>query len=151
MIVKKIKELFKTKREDGQSIGGGIEDVATSGELRLSIDKFKSSLQMNEEIQDFSENMQKVLDRLDGNKYKNESKRIGRLCISKELLESNPEVVHKTLSKVVVVKYELGSCESFTEYIAISPHFEILEEEQLIPSYVAVCSNLGNITFDRAG
>lgn len=146
---------FKNKNHKGlfgnkESVieeSGGNEEVATSGELRSSLDKLKASLNMELKEEDAGSNTRSIFNRIDGKKE--ESKRIGKLCISNELVNDYPEEVQRILDKAVLVKYQLASCGSYVEYIATSERFEIVEDGKTISLYLAVCVEDGRITIER--
>jgi len=62
-------------------------------------------------------------------------RRYGKFTISRKLLFSDPALVRKILAQTIVVKCEsIFACYGF-EYLAISSHFDEVEQGAIIPEY----------------
>lgn len=131
---------FFSNKESVIEESGGNQQLATHGELSLSFNKLKASLNMAVTEEDTGSYTRDLF---------NKSQRIGKLCISNELVNDYPEEMQRILDEVVLVKYELASCGSYVEYIATSEHFEIVEEGEKIPLYLGVRQDNEKITFER--
>jgi hypothetical protein len=68
------------------------------------------------------------------------NKRIGKVIISIDIIESRPEVVHLIFSRFIPLRAEMMWHEGHIEYIGVSDMFDEREEGERIPEYVFECT-----------
>jgi len=76
------------------------------------------------------------------------TRRHGKFEVSVALIENNPEDVSKIFEGLVVTRAEHIFHSHIIEYLAWSPHFRELSENEATPEYMAMCSSQadGSIT-----
>lgn len=65
-------------------------------------------------------------------------RRIGIFSIDIKLVHTDPEMVQKVMSKVIVTRCEMIFHKDVFEYVALSPHFDELSEGESPPTYQVV-------------
>ncbi|WP_266032534.1 hypothetical protein [Brucella intermedia] len=64
--------------------------------------------------------------------------RVGQFQIEAEVIRDHPEIVMKVMAEVIVVRAEHHLINDRVEYDAWSPHFDIVPEGMVAPSYDVV-------------
>ncbi|QIG76859.1 hypothetical protein EVC30_030 [Rhizobium phage RHph_Y1_11] len=62
-------------------------------------------------------------------------KRPGRVQVSREIIESDPETVRDILGQILTVEARSRYISNDVEYTGFSEHFEVQEDENNVPLY----------------
>jgi len=66
------------------------------------------------------------------------NRRLGKFYITFDAIETDHEYVRQVMGEVIVLRAEAFLHSSMVEYIAVSKHFDILEEGFMLPEYEAI-------------
>jgi len=78
------------------------------------------------------------------------SRRFGSFRIQFDKIENDEKYLYHLMGEVIIIRAEALLHNSTVEYIAISPHFDELEEGTVIPEYKAIMhSEKGFLRFEK--
>jgi hypothetical protein len=78
------------------------------------------------------------------------NKRLGKFYITFDAIEIDHEYVYRVMGEVIVIRAEVLLHMDSIEYIAISKHFDIVEEGFIMPEYKAILSSeKGFLRFEK--
>lgn len=76
-------------------------------------------------------------------------KRKGIFKVNRDVIEENPEMVAKLLNGVIIVGLENDFMTNTLIYKGYSNQFDLIEEGETVPNYVAIVSKDKNIKWQR--
>ena len=79
------------------------------------------------------------------------NRRIGRFSMSRQLMERDPEIARSVMGRVIVVRCEMMYHTDTLEYMALSPDFDEVPQNEIAPAYDVIISDGGRlIEFQRS-
>ena len=66
------------------------------------------------------------------------NRRLGKLYITFDAIETDHEYVRQVMGEVIILRAEAFYHSCMIEYIAVSKHFDIVEEGFMMPEYRAI-------------
>ena len=78
------------------------------------------------------------------------NRRIGRFAMSRQLVERDPETARAVMGRVIVVRCEMMYETDTLEYMALSPDFDEVPQNEIAPAYdVMISDGGGRIEFKQ--